>query len=607
MNDKNFTHLFEEDLSKENWSQLKLWNKIQPALPPQRRPLRLFMKPLRTAAVLASFLGLIVLFVSFTTPGRAFAQQIWRFFTQTELKQAAEPIQSEELLEFNVADPVVSIIPISEKPDNCNQVWCNRLSFEDVQRLAGFELATLDPIPEGFRLAGAQLLGDRVYTYYSSARGDLVLIQSPLEMQVNMLKNVGTNANVESVQVGKYPAELVQGDWASFDPYQQPAWDPDVQIKSLRWQTETLDLELMAVPNLDNDTGFDIQKEEMLLVGENLSYRLAADVLPELNQESLDQAELKAGFKATRPEFLPEGYQFDHAALSVSGDSLCQYFTYGPKKFPALYIAQSPVGWAREQIVSNTAAFMGQTYDRTISEEELVLGNTQATYFGTGVRHDTVCSKGGYLPHQAVLFEHDGMHYAVFGWGQMLEYSNVNLTRAEMLNISAGLLGLSENEFVSETNKFTSQAAAEEYLGFQLSFPEKMLPGYHFSEIDLTGYSVEGNDQPVQSVSTLFMGPDSGLPWLDYMRIDRHGNVNENDPYAYESIMGWGGFKEVEVWGMKAIYREYFYLIPDGNGLEQCMNWLYWFDGDTVYGIETQTGTRISEETILQIAESMKP
>jgi len=604
MNDKNFNHLFEEDLSREKWSDLRLWNKIQPALPPNRRPLRLFLTPLRTVAVLASFLGLIVLFLSFTTPGRAFAQQIASFFTQTELKLVADPIQLEELVEFNLADPVVSFIPISEKPENCDHIWCRSLSFEDVQRLAGYELATLDPIPEGFSLAGAQLLGDRVYTYYSSMRGDLVFIQSPLDLHANMLKNVGANASIESVLVGKYPAELVQGDWASIALDQNPQWDPDIQIKSLRWQTETLDLELMAVPNQSNAMGFDIQSEEMLLASANLSYRLAADVLPELNQETLDQAELKAGFKATRPQFLPEGYQFDHAALSVSGDSLCQYFTYGQKKYPALYIAQSPIGWTREQIVSNTADFMGQTYDRAITEEEIMLGNTKSTYYGTGVRHDTICSKGGYLPHQAVLFEHDGMHYAVFGWGQFLEYSNVVLTRAEMLNTAMGLLGLDENDYIPETTKFSSQASAEAYLGFELYFPEKMLPGYYFKEIDLDSATVDSMISASRNVSLLFQGSDSGLPWTDYLRINQY---SINDQSSLETIRGWGGFSDVEVWGLPAIYRQSCYILNGGNGLEQCMNQLYWVDGDTVYSIETQVGTCISEETILQIAESMKP
>ena len=71
--------------------------------------------------------------------------------------------------------------------------------------------------------------------------------------------------------------------------------------------------------------------------------------------------------------------------------------------------------------------------------------------------------------------------------------------------------------------------------------------------------------------------------------------------------IGSGDDKEVNVWGHDAIYGESVWQIPDSNGLEQCENWLYWMDGNTLYSIRSNGGQRISEEVILQIAESMRP
>lgn len=606
MNHMKLKQYFDEEVSKESWNHLSLWNRVESKLPQMKKQARIGVS-LRVAAALACIAGLMVAFVAFTPPGQAFAQQVLRFFNRVELEQAADRIAPDELVNIDAQAPAV-VVEVSEPQNNaCEHVWCTvPLNLEEAQALAGYELTVLDPMPEGFVLAGAQNFNHTVYVYYSSEHGDLVLVQTPLELATSPLKNIGLHANVESLTVNGYPAEFVKGDWASVGDDFHAEWVTTSEVKSLRWQTESLSMELMAVPNKTIGRGFDITKEEMLSATANLSFAMAKDILPALNQESLENAELRAGYKAASPQFLPEGYAFKFANYDANSNSLCQYYAYGPKQYQSLYIAQSPTGWQKEQIISHTGEFMGKVYDRIVKEEDVQLGGEYvANYVSTGIRNNAVCSQGDYRPNTGIVFEANGMHYGIFSWGKIDEFSNVITTKAEMIKMAAGLLGLEQDETIVDTEKFKSHAAAEEYLGIVVPFPTKMVRDYFFTEIDVLNYEFDGQDDYITKVSTLFLGPDSGLPWMDYIRVGQEINF-AFDLDTFRDI-GSGDDKEVNVWGHDAIYGESVWQIPDSNGLEQCENWLYWMDGNTLYSIRSNGGQRISEEVILQIAESMRP
>ena len=91
---------FDEEVSKESWNHLSLWNRVESKLPQMKKQARIGVS-LRVAAALACIAGLMVAFVAFTPPGQAFAQQVLRFFNRVELEQAAGPIAPDELVNID--------------------------------------------------------------------------------------------------------------------------------------------------------------------------------------------------------------------------------------------------------------------------------------------------------------------------------------------------------------------------------------------------------------------------------------------------------------------------------------------------------------------------
>jgi hypothetical protein len=88
----------------------------------------------------------------------------------------------------------------------------------------------------------------------------LQIIQQPLENAVEGVfwysaeeNTISDNAQVVSIQVGDYSAELVQGDWITY-PSDLPntdtpiyTWNDDFPVYRLRWQDETFLYEIKLI------------------------------------------------------------------------------------------------------------------------------------------------------------------------------------------------------------------------------------------------------------------------------------------------------------------------------------------------------------------------
>jgi hypothetical protein len=205
-------------------------------------------------ATLAATL-ILTLFAVVTPQGRAFAQDVLKFFTRAESdKLPVQPFQ---------------LTPISTLATESTPEGPFQLTIDAAQTLAGFKVL-VPTETKGHNFYGAE---------YDQARGTVsinftdpeigfgngfliteqLLTSSP---DIYPLQGVvGANAPVETVQVGDIPGEYVMGVWNLTD--NGPVWEPEPSIQTLRWKTDTMFFEIVYM-------GSKLTKDDLIVIADSL-------------------------------------------------------------------------------------------------------------------------------------------------------------------------------------------------------------------------------------------------------------------------------------------------------------------------------------------------
>lgn len=202
------------------------------------------IKPSRKIPRIAFAVGLLitVLTVALITPqGRAFAQSILQLFNRAD--QDSYPLQT-----WQLTPPVQTSF---ESPF--------KYSVSEAEALARYDLLSPVEIPSGMVFIGASY--DEKYHIVAQAFGqsaeyyELSIWQQPLEHYQscgdisnacdNMLGGnlAGASADIQTVQVGDWTGEYVEGVWELTE--NGPVWNSTPYAKTLRWKTETMIFELV--------------------------------------------------------------------------------------------------------------------------------------------------------------------------------------------------------------------------------------------------------------------------------------------------------------------------------------------------------------------------
>ncbi len=88
--------------------------------------------------------------------------------------------------------------------------------------------------------------------------GDLAAIQAAYDGKV-----VGTNAVIETVQIGSVTGQYVQGVWAADEDDTGMRWHGEFEVRRLRWQADGMAFELIF-------WGSQISKEELVTIAESM-------------------------------------------------------------------------------------------------------------------------------------------------------------------------------------------------------------------------------------------------------------------------------------------------------------------------------------------------
>jgi hypothetical protein len=264
----------------------------------ERLDRRLSNAPWTQSAVNRRRLGIATVFIVFvamsivavTPPGRAWAQTLLRFFVRAESN--TQPMST----------------PPSPEP-----LW--GLSIDKAEELAGFEVRVPACVPPGYSLKtviynpnnGAVI---QLYEFSPRQAGEMfALIQSPTPP--NDL--IGSDATVETLDVGGTTVEYVSGMWFSGIGSATEQWISEQPVHTFIWQEEDFYFTLQFLLNETFSPAYlseqDMLTEIEVVMGLRTSWPEAVNLN---NLPSYDAVEKAAGFDILTPSALPEGFVFSY-------------------------------------------------------------------------------------------------------------------------------------------------------------------------------------------------------------------------------------------------------------------------------------------------------
>jgi hypothetical protein len=232
MDNKRIQSILQDALEDEiPSSQVKLWPAVKADLVAGKHQLLQqgekmdTMKPHRIPR-LAFAVSMIValLVVAFVTPqGRSLAQSVLQFFMRAE--STTFPLQPSQIM---TSEPDPSA-PTAEPPMPLTSV-------AEAEARAGFGVAELSFVPDGFNYLGARLYGNAISIEYEAqgGGGNLIIMQSQEGFIQSDWDKVPANAIVP-VKIGELDGEFARGTFVVYAGETFAAWNPDAPVLRLRW------------------------------------------------------------------------------------------------------------------------------------------------------------------------------------------------------------------------------------------------------------------------------------------------------------------------------------------------------------------------------------
>jgi hypothetical protein len=229
---------------------------------------------LRIAFTLAATAALFA-FVFVTPWGRSLAQSALRFFVRTE--RTTFPLEPSQIVTF-VPD---ASAPTAQPP-------APLVTIAEAEREAGFDVAELPFVPEGFDYRGARVY-DRAVTIEYEARGgggSLIIKQSPEGFVQSRWDEVPGHAIVP-VKIGEVDGEFARGTFVVYAGDTTATWNPDAPILRMRWVKDGIWFQMTRFGDVEATASLDRARltELAAAVGARAP---VADAGPQLAPEDLD-------------------------------------------------------------------------------------------------------------------------------------------------------------------------------------------------------------------------------------------------------------------------------------------------------------------------------
>jgi hypothetical protein len=327
-NNKNIQSILRDALEKEiPSSQVNLLPAIKSSLVAgkiigQGEPMNT-IKPRRIPR--AAFVTLIIIILLalalITPPGRAFAQNILRFFIRTE--SDAIPVPTSEPVNWVDLTPGVPSATMTPPPPmavfarECGDFGSATCTVEQIRSKVDFTVKEPGDIPEGLYYDGATGGPDSIYLlyYYENQSGSLSVTMERWTGDPSPQTGlIGASATVEKVQIGNLTGEYFKGSFVYNDGETVAKWDPNFGLETLRWVEDGISytMQYSYPPKV-------LGKEGMVALAESMTTEPVSKLpIPVATEDpylwdpkeywnlSTHEAELQAGFKLILPAKMPE-------------------------------------------------------------------------------------------------------------------------------------------------------------------------------------------------------------------------------------------------------------------------------------------------------------
>jgi hypothetical protein len=330
MDNKNIQSILQDALEKEiPSSEVNLWQAVKTSLVAgkQQGEKMNTTKPRRIPrAAFALLIIVLLLVLAFITPqGRAFAQNILRFFIRSESDAlavpASEPVNWVDLTPGVPLPTKTPLPPIAIFADECGDIGSPTCTVEQIRNKVDFTVKEPANIPEGLYFIGATGGPDNIYLlyYYENQSGSLsITVERWAGAPSPQADLIGASATVEEVKIGNLTGEYFKGIFAYKDGDTTATWDPGFGNETLRWVDDGISYTMQySYPPMP------LNKEGMAALAESMTTDPIAKLpMPVPTEDpyawdpreywnlSVHEAEQQAGFKLILPAKMPDILSF---------------------------------------------------------------------------------------------------------------------------------------------------------------------------------------------------------------------------------------------------------------------------------------------------------
>lgn len=594
------------------WSQIRGRLAVSKTFSAKRKPsinaALTSKRRLHLAALPALFILIIFATLLFTPSGRAWAQQIWQFFTRASSDIIIPPwgTAGQQTTPPDYALPTQTPISL----ENCGSYAKPLCTKAQVQSRVAYTLKQFPALPEGVRFEGAYVEGDIVLLRYSQG---LDLVQMLSATYQNIKPEVGASANIEEAWIGTLKAEYLQGSWYGgiYDP--QITWQADNDLRNLNWQEGDIIYSIRTYhPRW--------KKEDLLELAESLIHQAGADpadagVSTTINTaevdpthlESIAEAEALVGYSLKMLDPLPADYIFHYASVHQPTNSVCLHYMYTGNEGPGPYllVAQGPT----QNVPELTTA------DDGIIEPVQIGGADQGTAFHTlFVQRSGAWACNDTNEPAAALgltWQAGGRQFDVYAMGGGCAFAE-GFTTLSLLRLAEQLNAVSTHPADElDPECLANVTDAEKLAGFDVKEPAWIPEELVFGSVSVshtTGvptvniiYKVAGDKHPAMTITQTSLDAQSGSDLVSqYRGIPDEGyeQLRINDQAVVIVRGAWlSGEKGEKVWYSEGV-AETMYLEMDGL--------LITIGGPWFAPLPGEEGNGDSKEIMTAIAESLR-
>lgn len=566
-------------------------------------------------AVIGALTILLTLGILLGLPqGRAWAQTLFRFFTNTSDQMLLPTQPAVQLAEMTPGAPRATATPTPTWHPafyaTCGDIPAPRCSIEKIQSMVRFPVKGISDLPAGMVFLGATGGPEGVYLSYweKDPTVSLLLLQGPKQMGDKALP-VGASAAIEPVQIGDVSGEYVKGIFVQYGGETVAHWDSNANTQWLSWEVQDLryTLWMSGSPNFPQDQ---LGKDDLVRLAASLTDQVA-QLPPQARKEAhktFDQIVQEAGFAVIEPDWLPEGYQFDHAVYLPEQQRVCLLYHH-PADVPMFHPSNAPAPSLSIAMSAVPLPDVTTLIADWLRPDQVLLEQTKLTIIGTqseqgqysygSLKAGQLCETGS-NQNEVLIFQAKGLNIAIIAQKEGPMGGEKNwLTRQEMAQVAESMTGVPlRTQSQPDPEHLTTLAETEQLAGFPLKQPTKLPEGRAELRMAFT-YAQVKQDGSVTQVTIHYSDGEQEI----FLRLTKGStktleSLTKDHPEAYQPVT---------IHGQPALLSQGFFAdnrwkyLPNGGDGEANVTW---FEDDILY---TLGGFNAYPSQVwLDIAESIK-